>query len=429
MSHPIKISLWAAVFININIIIGAAFFANISDVTQGAGILSPLAWLACGLVLLPLTIIFAKLANAYPSAGGLYVYSQRALGTLWGFVSGWSYFIGSVAFNTVIIHNFCTSLQSLPTLAPWLEKMHLNGLGLDIIVILLFAILNLLNVKFLENFQLGLVIFKAIPIIAVLIAAPFIFNVSHIDLHRFAMPDFVGTIPLVLFAYIGIEACCSIADKIENGTKNAARAIFISFALTIIVYTLLQTAILLIHGTSGNASFFEILPKLTSNTSIINGGNMIILLAILFSYLGGFYGMFYFNNWNIFAMAKENHIPWANNFIKRNKNHTPWVCVLFQTVITLIFLCFTQKQNSIAIMGDWGVMIAYLLSVISFIALYKKAIGYLALVSSLILIGLCTKDLLFSYGLKYSIPFLAIIASGIIIHIWHESKKQRQQLS
>lgn len=423
MTNRIKIPLWVAILININIIIGSAFFVVVPKISATGGLLAPVAWLLCGLVLLPLVIVLAKLSQTFPSAGGLYVYSLKQLGPFWGFVSGWSYFIGSTAFNAIVIHAFCQDLQKTNLLSSALKSLHLSGLWFDFIVIAVFAFFNLLNVKFLEGFQIGLVIFKIIPILAILIAVPFLFDLQGLTSVSISYSNFLETIPLVLFAYIGIEACCSIADKIENGKKNAAKVIFISFALVVSIYTFLQLALLLIHGSSTTGSFLSILPRLTTNQTVIMWGNYFIHLSILLSFLGSFYGMFYFNNWNLFAIAEEKHILFSSFLTKLNKNETPWVCVLVQAVLAMLFLIFSNKEYSLAVMGDFGTMIAYLLSVFAFLTLFKKISGFLALISSFILIFLCTKNLV-SYGFYYLLPFIGLIVLGIIAHYINEKIKK-----
>ncbi len=424
MAQHIKIPLWVAILINVNIIIGAAFFVVVPKISSSGGILAPVAWILCGLVLLPLVIVLAKLSQTFPSAGGLYVYSLKQLGPLWGFVSGWSYFIGSTAFNAIVIHAFCQDLQKTSLLASFFKLTHLNGLIFDFIVICFFTFFNLLNIKFLEGFQIGLIIFKIIPILAVILAVPFLYDLKDIAATSINFSNFLETIPLVLFAYIGIEACCSIADKIEDGKKNAPKVIFISFALVITIYTLLQLALLLIHGSSNTGSFLSIIPKLTSNPIFIMWGNYFIHLSILLSFLGSFYGMFYFNNWNLFAIAEEKHILFSSALIKLNKNETPWVCVIVQSVLAMLFLIFANKDYSLAVMGDFGTMIAYFLSVLAFLTLFKHLAGFLALISSCILIYLCTKNL-FSYGLNYLMPFIGIIALGIFAHQLNEWLKKK----
>lgn len=417
--NPIKIPLWVAVLININIIIGSAFFLVVPQVSPTGGILAPFAWFLCGLILLPLVFVLAKLAQKFPSAGGLYVYSLERLGPFWGFLSGWSYFIGSTAFNAIVIHAFCQDLQHITRLSSFFKITQLSGLYFDIAVILFFAFLNLLNIKFLEGFQIGLVIFKFIPLLAIIIAVPFFFDLNNLSAAHINFSSFLETIPLVLFAYIGIEACCSITDKLDNKEKNASKVIFISFLLAVSLYTILQLALLLIHGTAQTNSFLDILPKITTNKTLILCGNYFIHLSILLSFLGSFYGMFYFNNWNLYAIAERKNILFSSALTKLNKNQTPWICVIIQASCAILFLIFTRKEYSLAIMGDFGTMIAYFLSVISFLTLYNKFTGYLALASSLTLIYLCTAKLI-SYGFTYLIPFLGIILIGLVAHQLNE---------
>lgn len=415
MAQQIKIPLWVAILININIIMGAAFFLGAPTIATLGPILAPFSWLTCGLFLLPLVFVFAKLAHLYPSAGGLYIYSAHRLGRFWGFMSGWCYYVGGTAINALVLHSFCSGLQSIPQFTPLLKTLHLDGLLLDVSMVICFSLLNLLNVKFIERFQVGLVVLKLIPFILVLVAVPFLCTGCNFGISISNFHGLTTNIPLVFFAYIGLEACCSIADKIEHGRKNAAKAIYISFALTTILYTILQLAFILVNGSTGSGSFFTIIPQLTSNQTIITLGNYLIQCAILSSYIGGFYGMFYFNNWNLFAMAQEKSILFGQTLTKVNKNGMPSGCILVQAIIILVFLLFTHQANSLAVMGDFGTMVAYLLSVISFLTLYKTITGWLALLSSFVFMYLFTQNLL-GYGLHYLLPFLCIITIGIVAY-------------
>ena len=127
------IPLWVAIAININIVIGCAFFLSAPTLVNSLGIFAPFAWLMCGLILIPLIMVLAQLALTYPRAGGLYVYSTQSLGSFWGFVSGWGYFIGTSAANAAVIHAFSQALQ---------KNMNLGGLYFDGALIIFFALLN-----------------------------------------------------------------------------------------------------------------------------------------------------------------------------------------------------------------------------------------------------------------------------------------------
>ena len=75
-----KISLFLAIIVNINIVIGGGFFLSIQTLSPQAGVLAPLSWLVVGLLLFPLTLALATLAKQHAVSGGLFVYSHKKPG-------------------------------------------------------------------------------------------------------------------------------------------------------------------------------------------------------------------------------------------------------------------------------------------------------------------------------------------------------------
>lgn len=69
-------------------------------------------------------------------------------------------------------------------------------------------------------------------------------------------------------------------------------------------------------------------------------------------------------------------------------------------------------------MSGFGVVIAYILSVISYMKLKKHmniVIGLLALIGSLALLAACVNDLIVN-GLQYLLPFLGILLVGVVLY-------------
>ncbi|KKQ33424.1 MAG: Arginine/agmatine antiporter [candidate division TM6 bacterium GW2011_GWF2_37_49] len=410
-----KIPFSVAVLININIVVGNAFFIGAPQLVNTCGLLAPLAWMVCGIFLLPLVVVFAKLSRMYPTVGGIYIYSLKHLGQFWGFVSGWGYYIGTAAANAFVLHIFCQGIQSIELLQSTLNFCFLSGTNLDFALIALFTVFNLLNVEFLERVQIGLTLIKIIPFALVLIAIPALFSFSNI---ASATPNFTGlinTVPMALFAYVGFEACCAIAEKIEDGQRNASKVIFISFGLVIVIYTLFQALLLGLHGAQTTNPFLEILPKLTSNTMLIGVGNYLVNFAILASFLAGFYGMFYYNNWNLYSMGRENSILFSKQLTKLNKNQAPWVSVIVGGVLVALFLLITTNSEYLVNMSDFATTLTYFLSTISFIVVFKKLYGYLAIASSLMLVSIFVYNLT-NAGMQYILPFFIILGLGLAAH-------------
>jgi len=411
--HTRKLSLWGAVLINANIVIGSAFFLGAPKISSKTGLLAPFMWLLCGLMLLPLVLVLAKLSKHYPSSGGIYVYSHRTLGQFWGFISGWGYFIGTAAGNAAVLHMFSKKVQKLDFIQHIVNPIGLDGIRLDIFLVVFFAILNMFNIDILERIQVGFTLIKVIPFLLILVAVPFLFKSQNIAVATLDWSGFFEVIPLVLFAYVGMEACCSIADKIEDGHKNASKTILISFGLIMLIYTVMQLSLLCIHGPYQKDPFMNILPMLTGNQFIINWGNSLIYLALLTSFLAGYYGMFYYNNWNLYTMAQEKSVLFHDQFLKLNKHQTPWMCILGQSFLVMVFLLITTKKTYLITMGDFGTTIAYLLSSFAYLSLYRNLIGFLSLLSCGVLIYICTNNLVVT-GVGYIVPFMAIILLGIL---------------
>jgi len=418
-----KISIWAAIAININVIVGSAFFLGAAGICSKGGMLAPLTWIMWGLIILPIVLVLAKLSTFYTDAGGIYTYAQRELGSFWSFISGWGYFIGTVAGNAIIIHKFGEGIGILG-LSPILNKFNLTGLPFDIILISLFTFLNLLNINFLEKANLAFALLKVIPLAFVVISSLFLFKASNVTAAPINFTGFFETIPLVIFAYIGFEVCCSITHQIKDGKKNASKAILFSFGVIMLIYTIVQLCFLGIHGTVTLNPFLEILPKLTSNNILIGIGNRILEATIMSSFLGGFYGAFYSNNWILYAIAKNKELPFHKTLTKLNKHQIPTFTVLIQGVLTVVFLFITQKAYSLISMSDFAIIIAYLLSTAAFLAIYLKNkahkdrtrnlwIGALASFSCLYLLFFCTKELIDS---RHIISFLIVLGSGMLLN-------------
>ena len=90
----------------INGLIGAGIFGLPSSAARLAGEYSPLIYVLCALLILPVVLCFAELASYFRSTGGPIRYSTEAFGTLIGFQAGWLYYVsrvGAFAANSALL--------------------------------------------------------------------------------------------------------------------------------------------------------------------------------------------------------------------------------------------------------------------------------------------------------------------------------------
>src|SRR5260221_11619784 len=85
------LGLWSATAIVIGDTIGSGIFLVSSDMARAVGSVKLVfvAWIIGGIIVLCGAFCYAKLGAAFPQAGGPYVYLDRGLSPLWGFLFGW----------------------------------------------------------------------------------------------------------------------------------------------------------------------------------------------------------------------------------------------------------------------------------------------------------------------------------------------------
>jgi len=78
--QPDSLSLIGAVALGTGVMIGAGIFALTGQMAEMTGSLFPLAFLSSALIVSFSAYSYVKLSNAYPSAGGIAMYLQKAYG-------------------------------------------------------------------------------------------------------------------------------------------------------------------------------------------------------------------------------------------------------------------------------------------------------------------------------------------------------------
>ena len=86
------LGLWSAIAVVIGAMIGQSVFLVASDMARELGSTTRvlMVWLSAGAVVLLGSFCYAELGAAMPEAGGEYIYLSRGLGSLWGFLYGWT---------------------------------------------------------------------------------------------------------------------------------------------------------------------------------------------------------------------------------------------------------------------------------------------------------------------------------------------------
>jgi amino acid transporter len=413
------LSLPAAVLVNINIMIGSGIFINTVLLAQSAGAYGALAYLMMGALLSPLLLTFVYLMRLYK--GGSFYEFGAGIHPLAGFFSSWSYFIAKLGSATIGIHVFCTLVQQV---IPWLRVIPI--LWLDGALVLLFTMLNMLNVSIGRTIQYGFLSVKSLPIFFAIGVGLYLFTPAHFVGQTLEWTHITQSLPFVLYAFTGFEACCSLSRAIQEPGKSGPKALMISYTVGVIIVVLYQ---LMFFGALGPqlaslANYSQAYPALlqklfSADTPIFRMLFFILNLGIATSSLGAAYGIIYSNSWNLFVLAEKNHI-FASRFIgSLNRYKAPFVCIIAEGIfIGLYILLFRGYQVPLQQICSLGMIITYATSALALGLLswrrYSRfpVISICALMSCLLLLW-GYKDNIMIYGAWPTLYFGSILALGV----------------
>ncbi len=424
MTQPHKLSLVAAILININIMIGAGIFVNTVILAQNAGPYGALVYGVVSIILLPLIITFARLMK-YHKGGTFYDYGAT-LHPVAGFVSGWSYFIAKLGSASLGIHVFSTLAKQL---IPLLNTT--STLTLDFSLVALFVIFNTLNLKIGQTIQFGFLSLKAIPILFAIGIGGFLWLMTGTDMgsQKVAFEGIITSLPFVLYAFTGFEACCSLSRTIANPEHNGPKALLISYGLGVCIVILYQ---LMFYGGLGEqlaqpAGYSIAFPTLLSK--VIQPGSKlfyavfaVLNLGIATSSLGAAYGIMYSNAWNLFVLAQKGHIFGSRWISQLNRHYVPFICVIIEgLIIASYLLIFKGNLVPLQQMCSLGMIITYLLCTIAFIALVRHVFKRIEIVPLLALVN-CSillyafRDNVIAYGIFPMLYFTSLMLLGLCMY-------------
>lgn len=84
-----RLTLFDVLCIGVNAIVGSGVFSLPDDMHREMGGWSPLAFVLCAALLMPVALCFAELSGRHDDTGGAYLYARNAFGPTVGYVIGW----------------------------------------------------------------------------------------------------------------------------------------------------------------------------------------------------------------------------------------------------------------------------------------------------------------------------------------------------
>jgi amino acid transporter len=425
MEKDYKLSLSTAILINLNIMLSAGIFLNTITLAKLSGSLGPLSYLIVGTLMLPIILSMAKLVEMYPT-GSFYSYGAKQITPAVGFLSSWCYFTGKLASSAIMIH-FATLLikLSIPSLAV------INNLYIDVTIITTFAILNTLKMQASSTIQHSFMILKSIPIIFIILVGILFLSGDNLSNTYVFWQGIPISLPFVIYAFAGFEASCSLSQHIENPKENGPKAILYSFSMAVLIAILYQFSFFSAVGSklllAGN--YFTAFPIFFNNIfgpeSIMSKFKALPQLAIAASSLGGAYGIFFSNHWNLYEVAMHNFTFFSDSLTRFNKHKIPFLCIITEAVICISYIILFSGSNIILQqIAALGCMLTYFISTIATFKAQGSLISGLGLLSSFLLLIAA----IFSStqtALTGIVAFCIIIMAGLIMYMVQRNRAKQ----
>lgn len=240
-----SLTLVGAVSMGTGVMIGAGIFALTGQVAELAGNLLPLAFLLAAVVIGFSAYSYVKMARAYPSAGGIAMFLEKAYGrgTMTG--AGALLMAFSMVINeSLVARTFGTYTLQLFDVGPAEILVPILGVALIIFAFLI----NLSGNRAVGLFSFIMAFIKIGGIVLFAIAALWLGGVSFeaaapIQSEATTSIRFIAGMALAILAYKGFTTITNSGSEIVDPHRNVGRAIIISIVICIAIYGLVALAV------------------------------------------------------------------------------------------------------------------------------------------------------------------------------------------
>ncbi len=250
-----SITLYGAIAMGTGVMIGAGIFALTGQIAELSGPLFPLAFLLAALISGFSVYSYVKMSNAYPSAGGIAMYLEKAYGR--GTMTGACALL--MAFSMVINESLVARTFGTYTL-------RLFDIGQESVLVPVLAV-GLIIFAFFINIAGNKVIgavsqisaFLKIGGIAMFAAAALWASGLQFDTETYSEANntgiggFLAGTALAILAFKGFTTITNSGSEITDPHRNVSRAIIVSLLICVVIYLLVALAV------SANLSVPEII--------------------------------------------------------------------------------------------------------------------------------------------------------------------------
>jgi amino acid transporter len=358
------LSLYAVVTISIGAMIGSGIFVLPGLAFKIAGPAVVLAYPLAGLIVLPAALSKAEMATALPESGGTYLYIDRAMGPLMGTIAGigsWFSLVFKSAFALVGLGSYL--LLFLPGV-----PIKAVALALGVMIVLI----NIFGVKQTGSVQ-AIVVTAVLAALTVFLADGFTsiqFGKFQHGLFKTGTEGLLAATGFVFVSYAGVTKVASVAEEVENPSRNLPIGMLLSVGLMMVIYSLI--AITVVGVTDASTLKDSLTPMADAAESFLGpilgswGPLVISVTAVLALASMGNAGVLASSRFP-FAMSRDSLAPESLSKIS-SKFHTPIAAILVTGVFLVLLIAFVDVVELAKLASAFKILVFSLinLAVIAF---------------------------------------------------------------
>lgn len=239
-----SLTLVGAVSLGTGVMIGAGIFALTGQMAEMTGAAFPFAFLSSAVIVAFSAYSYIKMSNAWPSAGGIAMYLEKAYGrTL------------PTAFNALLMYFSMVIAQSFLARTFGAYTLQLFDISdssilvpvLGVALLLTAFLINLSGNRLIEGVASFMAVIKIGGIILFGLVGILAANSTGLEVSVTAagatLSGFLGATALGILAFKGFTTITNSGSELTDPHRNVGRAIAISILLCVVIYALVGFAV------------------------------------------------------------------------------------------------------------------------------------------------------------------------------------------
>lgn len=226
------IGRWQGAGLMATTLLGTGVFILPQITVEKAGIGALFAWVALTLAIIPVTLVFARLASVLPHAAGPAYFVEKAFGRVLGRTVGLLFlFVVPFGAPAAILMTF-QFVNALMPVHGWAK------VSMELGVIAMLWLLNLRGIQVSAKLQFGLTL-AIVSVVVILMGGAAIEPAGLIPLSEHApaqLPLVLTAAGIAFWSFLGVEAMTHLANDFKNPEKDMIPAMMMGTVLVGIIY-------------------------------------------------------------------------------------------------------------------------------------------------------------------------------------------------